>query len=336
MSEKKTKNKHTYEYVKSFIENEGYVLLSTEYKNNKTKISLKCPQNHIIDMRFNDFKKGHRCNICFGTKKHKLEDIRLFIEDSKYKLLSNEYVNIHNKLIMKCPNGHTFEKSYNHFKNGQRCPVCSKEEQICRKKHTYEHVKETIENEKYSLVSTEYYTNKKKIKIMCDQGHLFNIRFDAFINGRRCPMCSIKKRSESKTLSYDYVKLFIENENYTLLSIEYIGAKCKLDLQCSNGHIFKMSFNNFKTGQRCPMCSFKDGKSKIEKEIVEYIKTIYNGIIIENDRTQILNRLTNKMLELDIFLPEIKKAIEFNGTYWHSSDYAKYKDVLKKENIIEM
>ena len=53
--------------------------------------------------------------------------------------------------------------------------------------------------------------------------------------------------------------------------------------------------------------------SNKEKILVEYIKSIYNGTIIENTR-QII-----KPLELDIYIPDLKLAIEFNGIYWHSS-----------------
>lgn len=49
-----------------------------------------------------------------------------------------------------------------------------------------------------------------------------------------------------------------------------------------------------------------------EKELCKYIKSIYDNVIIENSRNII------SPLELDIFLPDIKLAIEFNGMYWHS------------------
>lgn len=58
--------------------------------------------------------------------------------------------------------------------------------------------------------------------------------------------------------------------------------------------------------------------SMAEKSIVEYIKTFYNGTIIENTRTTIHRG------ELDIFIPDLKLAIEYNGTYWH--DYNKSND----------
>ena len=61
--------------------------------------------------------------------------------------------------------------------------------------------------------------------------------------------------------------------------------------------------------------------SKGEKEVLEYVKSIYHGTIIENDRTQMEPNSDNNWLEnheLDIWLPDIKVAIEYNGTYWHS------------------
>ena len=52
-----------------------------------------------------------------------------------------------------------------------------------------------------------------------------------------------------------------------------------------------------------------------EKEVIDFIKEIYNGDIICNTRKVIYPQ------ELDIYIPEKKLAIEFNGTYWHSDIY---------------
>ena len=54
--------------------------------------------------------------------------------------------------------------------------------------------------------------------------------------------------------------------------------------------------------------------SMAEKHIVEFIKDVYCGEVIENSRQVIKPR------ELDIYIPEKKLAIEFNGDYWHSED----------------
>ncbi|KFZ26327.1 MAG: hypothetical protein KQ78_01500 [Candidatus Izimaplasma bacterium HR2] len=62
----------------------------------------------------------------------------------------------------------------------------------------------------------------------------------------------------------------------------------------------------------------------------EYVRIIYQQNIIENDRTTIINPDTGYYLELDIFIPELRKAIEFNGTYWHSLSNTKERDIIKR------
>jgi len=73
----------------------------------------------------------------------------------------------------------------------------------------------------------------------------------------------------------------------------------------------------------CTICS-PIGKnwSNGEKELSNYIRLIYGGKIIENDRILL------KPKELDIYLPEIGLAFEFNGTYSHA-DPRKYKSNSK-------
>jgi len=67
-----------------------------------------------------------------------------------------------------------------------------------------------------------------------------------------------------------------------------------------------------------------NGYSLKEKEVYDYIKSIYQKEIIENDRNLIKN-------ELDIVIPEFKFAIEFNGIFWHSLNAVTY-DNFKKYN----
>lgn len=59
------------------------------------------------------------------------------------------------------------------------------------------------------------------------------------------------------------------------------------------------------------------GSSQAEFEIYEFIKTLYSGKIILNDRSTIPGQR-----ELDIYLPELNMAIEYDGLRWHSEGYA--------------
>lgn len=70
----------------------------------------------------------------------------------------------------------------------------------------------------------------------------------------------------------------------------------------TTGHI-----DNLQCCPRCLTCyPYISGYSFKEKQVVEFIKNIYNGKVIENDKQLI------SPLELDIVIPDKKLAIEFN------------------------
>jgi hypothetical protein len=65
---------------------------------------------------------------------------------------------------------------------------------------------------------------------------------------------------------------------------------------------------------KCTVCSpITNSSSGMELELYNYIKSIYPGKIIRNTK-----RILPSKKELDIYLPEINMAFEFNGMYWHS------------------
>ena len=74
--------------------------------------------------------------------------------------------------------------------------------------------------------------------------------------------------------------------------------------------------STFKSGRMpyCAKCSKKGSHG--EREVAEYVSSL-GFSIFSNDRSLIYP------LELDIVIPELKIAIEYNGVYWHSD---KFKD----------
>ena len=317
--------KLTYDFIKSVIGSEGYQLISTEYKSNKEKLLMICPNNHEWESNYNNFvSQGNRCLTCSGKEKHTYEYIKEQFAREGYQLISKEYVNNHQYLDVICPQGHNWKLKYSWWLDGNRCLKCSGKE-----KHTYEYVKQYIESENYKLLSNEYNGVFNKLKIQCDNGHIYESHFGNFKNcGNRCPTCYMEIE---KFLSYDHVKEFIEDKGYKLLSNEYINSKEKIVMLCDKGHEFKMSYNSFQSGERCPRCYAMCTTSRMEKAVLGEVKKLYDGKIIENDRSQVINHKTGRYLELDIWLPEIKTAIEFNGNYWHGPEKNKYKDTVKQE-----
>lgn len=67
-----------------------------------------------------------------------------------------------------------------------------------------------------------------------------------------------------------------------------------------------------------------------EKEVLNYVHSIYSGVVEEN-RRGIIKSDKDTNLELDIYIPDKNIAIEFDGSFWHSlnsgtsRDYHRYK-----------
>lgn len=93
-------------------------------------------------------------------------------------------------------------------------------------------------------------------------------------------------------------------DDHQLLRFQCLKCGSMFEAMHDNGH-----------HRRCPICYSSRQTSYKEKELVEWIQTIYSGSIIENDKHLISPK------ELDLVLPDLRLAIEFNGLYWHQTDY---------------
>ena len=82
--------------------------------------------------------------------------------------------------------------------------------------------------------------------------------------------------------------------------------------------VYNMSNGAMKCKIFCDNCSPRE-HSPLEDSIIEYLKAITNTQLIYNTRELIRNPNTHSKLELDIYIPDYKLAIEVNGSYWHST-----------------
>lgn len=252
-------------------------------------------------------------------KKLSYDYVKKYIKLTGYRLLSTKYINSHEKLKLMCPLKHIFYMNFNSFNSaGKRCPSCAG-----NKKILLDEIKNEIEkNRDFILLSTQYINAKTKLSIKCKKGHIFNQSFDSFKHKKyKCPKCA-----KNKKLTYDEVKDRFNKRGFQLISTVYKNNISPLDVVCPNGHSFKITVGNFYNYRGCPHCN----RSLPEYQIYNYIKQNYDGIILLNDRKTLKNPLTNYFLELDIYLPDMKKAIEFNGKYWHKNERMKERDLYKK------
>ena len=102
-----------------------------------------------------------------------------------------------------------------------------------------------------------------------------------------------------------------------------IIVKCK---KCNN--IFNTTFFNLYQGcGKCKIC-YPASKSISQVEIEKWISNEFSDLFfLSNDRKII------KPQELDIYIPDLKIAFEYNGLYWHSEKYGCGKEYHMKKTL---
>jgi len=312
------------------LSGDEYTVLG-KYINSRTKITFKhntC--GSTFEMSPSHFVRGQRCIQCNKNIKKTTAVFKKNVYDlvvDEYNVLG-EYKNIKTKIKMKhnvC--GHEFEVLPKNFLyNDNRCPNCryTRSSETLRMKDFEERV--------YSLVSNEYevlgnYVDThtpiliKHNSAEC-QYNEFLMRPNDFLNGgHRCPVCSKLKKDMNQFLTdADFQKKVyaVVGDEYTFLE-EYIASKTKISVRHNEcNHEYTVAPNHFlNQGNRCPHC-FYLGVSRSEKDVLAYIKTFYTGEILENYKLK-----NNK--EVDIYIPDKKIGIEFDGLYWHSEERGKDK-----------
>lgn len=144
------------------------------------------------------------------------------------------------------------------------------------------------------------------------------------------------KRWEQISTDTECVPLFEFNEYSTRCQTDGTIFKwhcsvCNTDFE---GRIDLNFFHHNGHFARCPNCFplISNGISDKEKELVCFLKQ-FNVNPIENDRTILIPNDNNNWKlnhELDIYVPDMKLAFEFDGLYWHSEE--KHEHLNKTES----
>ena len=246
--------KQTFNDIKKYIENEGYKIINNEndYKDSKSILTLSCPNNHLWNVSFGNFKHGLRCSECKKEHKKKIQYliVKKYIEDNKYILLKDEYINNSIPMKMMCDKKHVSYISWNNFKRGRRCSVCYK-----FRKLTYQEVYDYFYKYGYELLSKEYKSAHEKLDVKCPKGHKFKISYAKFYIGRRCNICtsssgeqSIMQILEKLNIKFEREKFFKECKDIKPLPFDFYLPDYNTCIEYDGEQHFKASsFNHTKT-----------------------------------------------------------------------------------------
>jgi hypothetical protein len=262
-----------------------------------TSLTFKCKCGKLFKRTYDAYirTKGI-CNSC-SRNTPELEEINQECKDKNVKLLQNG-----SPLKVECKKcGLKFRIKYQDLLKTKDLCICNV--------FTYSRIKNIIKRKYKNLIKIERYKFKFKCN-KCSDRVWRSIKYCT-----REPICdNCLYDPHSKKFNFKYVKTVVEKNGCKLLSKTYKDLHSKLKIKCKCGKHFNKSFNSILNNQnKCSNCI--GGTSVGERQVARFVK--YLGVeYVANDRTILDN---NK--ELDIYIPDYKLAIEYNGLYWHNETH---------------
>lgn len=145
---------------------------------------------------------------------------------------------------------------------------------------------------------------------MCERGHTWMARPNNRMGGSDCPTCV---KGVSALEARPGLELEWAPSNRVPVALVSHQSALKADWVCEKGHSWGARVYDRVRGRGCPECSARSYVSSGEKEVQAFLAGL--GV-----RFEASNRKLLKGREVDVLIPELKTAIEFNGLYWHSED----------------
>lgn len=248
----------------------------------------------------------------------------IFIEEAikihgdKYDYSKVVYIDIDTKVCIICPeHGEFWQSPYSHIRKGHGCQKCANKKIGEKRTHSREFIINQLSyahNNFYDYSKFNYVNDKTKGEIICPVHGSFWQTPNNHKKGHGCSKCGNDKRVLDKR--EENINKFLKEANlkhnniyeYKDIDKHYVNANTKIPIICKKHGEFWQEPSSHKSGSGCPKCDIKVSKPEIE--VGNFVRDM--GFEIKCNLRNII-----PPLELDIFIPSLNKAIEFNGDWWH-------------------
>ncbi len=230
----------------------------------------------------------------------------------------------------KCSKGHEWQVAIStRTIDGNGCPICVNQQVLVGYNDLATTNPKLLEewdyekNNKLGIHPNEVTCGSgKKVWWKCSKGHTWQDAVYHRNEGRKCPFCSMNRVwtgfNDLATLRPDLANEWSYKKNGNFLpSMVLCSYSKKVWWKCKTcGHEWNISVRNRShDGTGCPKCNGIYNTSFGEQSIFYYLKLYFK------DKEEVLNRYQMRdndgIYELDIFIPSLALAIEYDGCRWH-------------------
>lgn len=170
------------------------------YNGLRGKIKIICPKHGEFIQRAGSHLNGQGCPNCFRERlsaamsqtREQFITKAATVHKGKYDYSKVEYINSSQKVEIICPKHGTFKQAPAQHISGQGCPKCKAEKTRETKRDTQEDFISKARHthgDKYDYSKVNYIDTRKKVCIICPNGHEFWQMPSLHIFGKGCPVC---------------------------------------------------------------------------------------------------------------------------------------------------
>jgi hypothetical protein len=179
---------HSIEVAQKAAERKGGLCLSTEYKNNNTKLRWRCAKGHEWEAVPTSITSGSWCPMCAGKlpTEQALLGLQQIALGKGGLLLSKNYRGAFAKLWWRCEYGHEWQAAPNNVKQGSWCLICGGSHPL-----TLTDMQAAAKSLGGECLSTEYINSHTPLLWRCAEGHEWKANPTHVRDGHWCPICSV-------------------------------------------------------------------------------------------------------------------------------------------------
>ena len=334
-----------------------------EYTGRYNKVPIRCPIHGWFEQKPREHyesKYGCRdCSIDARTSSRTFSQshvIELFkeVHGDRYDYSLVDYKNMLSPVTIKCNIHGPFQMNPSkHIYHKQQCRECAYIERIDSRKVSFQEFLsrvKSVHGDKYDYSAIVWDNNintaHDNISIKCnDCENIFPQTPQAHMSGSGCGVCTLGRlhpdgRNSMANTDEELSAEFDLQKNHPLTPNDIVaGTNKKLWWNCTTvsrtpcGHSWPTSGSaRLRTG--CPKC-----KKKTQGKVYDFVKELlpqFDDIYFDYKHPKLRFIKTNKKMELDIWIPDISIAIEYQGeqhympkTHWGGEK--EFKKILNRD-----
>ena len=229
-----------------------------------------------------------------------------------------------------CSKGHEWVAPVSRRADGHGCPICSNRRVVTGYNdfaHEHPELMPSWDTERNGGVDPSKITSMsdKVVWWKCELGHSYRTAVKHRVLGTTCPKCATKEKAQRfiRKHASKFVERFRKaNRNFESIELlgEYTGICEKIQCRCKVcGHEWGTTPKNLLDGCGCPCCACT--QTSFQEQF------IYMALVHKLGESNVMSRTKDVIgMELDVFVPSWKFAIELGGWNWHKDKLERDKE----------